>query len=171
MCGGFTREKLEIWKFQVGVPRRGKWKILENPRGWALTGKHNSYLERIKSISHSRAKALLLLSKHKHMQKFIQNTMNLSWTLFGILTLLIVCGHDGPMDLKNLDQGTQIVLGAWVVLLEVAVIFTCIRMFMASRGRWSEVVPANREKYLEQRFPTPEGKTYIQSLDEHNSKN
>jgi hypothetical protein len=108
------------------------------------------------------------------MQKFIQNTMNLSWTLFGILTLLIVCGHDGPMDLKNLDPGTQIVLGAWVVLLEVAGIFTCIRMFMVARGRWSkypEVVPVNREKYLEQTFPTPEGKTYIQSLDEHNSKN
>lgn len=97
--------------------------------------------------------------------------MNLSWTLFGILTLLIVCGHNGPMDPENLDPGTQIVLGAWVVLLEIAVIFTCIRMFMVSRGRWSEVVPTNREKYLEQRFPTPEGKTYIQSLDEHNSKN
>ncbi len=62
--------------------------------------------------------------------------MNLSWLLFSILTLLIVCGHDGPIDLKNLDSETQIVLGAWVVLLQIAVIFTCIRMFIVSRGRW-----------------------------------
>lgn len=162
MCGGFTGEKLGN---------------LEIPRGWALTGKHNSYLERIKSISHSRAKALLLLSKHKHMQKFIQNTMALSWTLLIILSLLIICGEPpigADPDLEKYDRENQILFGIWVVLLEIAVIFTCIRMFMVARGRWSkypEVVPANREKYLEQTFPTPEGKTYIQSLDEHNSKN
>jgi hypothetical protein len=28
----------------------------------------------------------------------------------------------------------------------------------------------NREKYLEKTFPTKDGKTYIQSLDEFNSK-
>jgi hypothetical protein len=108
------------------------------------------------------------------MQKFIQNTMNLSWTLFGILTLLIICGEPpigADPDLEKYHRESQILFGIWVVLLEIAVIFTCIRMFMVSRGRWSEVVPSNREKYLEQRFPTPEGKTYIQSLDEHNSKN
>jgi hypothetical protein len=114
-------ENGKFWKILVGEPSRANTIPI-----WIG----------IKSISHSRAKALLLLSKHKHMQKFIQNTMNLSWALFGILTLLIVCGHDGPMDLKNLDSGTQIVLGAWVVLLEIAVIFTCIRMFMVVRGRW-----------------------------------
>jgi len=124
VCGGFTGEKLEIWKIPVGEPSRASTIPI-----WIG----------IKSISHSRAEALLLHSKHKHMQKFIQNTMALSWTLLIILSLLIICGEPpigADPDLEKYHRESQILFGIWVVLLQIAVIFTCIKLFIVSRGRW-----------------------------------
>ena len=73
------------------------------------------------------------------MQKFIQNTMALSWTLLIILSLLIICGEPpigADPDLDKYHRESQMLFGAWVVTLEVAVIFTCIKLFIVSRGRW-----------------------------------
>lgn len=69
------------------------------------------------------------------MRKFIQNTTNISWALFGILTLLIVCGHDGPMDLKNLDPGTQVLLEGWAISLIAATLLSCFQFMAWCRGK------------------------------------
>ena len=72
------------------------------------------------------------------MKKFIENSINISWALFLLFTLLVICGEPpiGPdPDLDRYHQETQILLGGWVISLISATLLSCFRFMAWCRGK------------------------------------
>jgi len=70
------------------------------------------------------------------MKKFIQNGIGISWSLFLLLTLFILCGEPpigADPDLDKYHQETQMLLGGWVITLGMSILFTCFHYMVKDR--------------------------------------
>lgn len=78
------------------------------------------------------------------MKKFIQNTTNILWALFLLLTLFLLCGEPpigADPDLDRYHQETQILFGAWVISLITATLLSCFQFMAWCRGEGKPTNP------------------------------
>ena len=72
------------------------------------------------------------------MKKFIQNSTNISWALFLILSFFLLCGEEpigADPDLDKYYQEREILFGAWTISLITATLLSCFQFMAWCRGK------------------------------------
>ena len=72
------------------------------------------------------------------MKKFIQNSTNISWALFLLLSFFLLCGEKpigADPDLERYNAETQIIWGGWAISLIAATLLSCFQFMAWCRGK------------------------------------